>query len=569
MTLLERVSSLSEVQRRMFLDTLSARERQGLALQVDAVMGTPFAGYRYDPIGFIHDVLGETTWSKMDQILDSVLRYKVTCVPAGHSVSKSHTASRVVAWWNSVHPPGTALTITTATTFQQVKTIMWPHIRKMVARHNLPGRTNTTEWVIPTADEENYLTAYGFSASDNDEAAVQGRHAPHFLIVVDEAGGVSHELGKALWSLMTGGHTRMLLIGNPSTEEENTWFQKRCESGRANTNVIPIPVFETPNFTGEDAGMCRACPPGTIPHEAKTHLCDVDWLREVEDEFGADSAYIEARAYARFPTHIADKVLPLSWLEMVEAKQWPDEEPEHAPIALGCDIAADGGDEFVIARRIGHRAKIVHHAAGAENENAVDVAERILQEIRVAEEAHTRWEIDTPVRVKIDTIGVGWGVVGMLTRWSQTPEDERHYHQAVIVPINVAETADDSEKFGNKRAEMWWTMRELIQPIRRRVSVFADTGAKAEYDYLGKVRLEVDTKTLAQLTAPMYRTDGAGRVTIEKKKEIKKRTGGKSPDRGEAILLAFYDPSTNVISTPAFTPITVPRATRSWRQIGE
>jgi hypothetical protein len=515
----------------------------------DSQLGSRFGQYRYDPRGFVHEILGEFTWSKMDEILDSVLRYKITCVPAGHSVSKSHTAARVVAWWNSCHPPGTALAITTATTFQQVKTILWPHIRKMVARHNLPGRTNTTEWIIPTEDEENYLSAYGFSAADNDESAVQGRHAPHFLIVVDEAGGISHELGKALWSLLTGGHVRMLLIGNPSTEEENTWFQKRCESGRKNTNVIPIPIFDTPNFTGEDAGVCHSCPSGTTPHKAATHLVDQDWFTEIVEEFGADSPYVEARAYARFPSHIADKTIPLSWLEMVINKSKLDHRAKVGPIVLGCDIASDGGDEFTIARRIGFAAKIVHASSGSENENAEDVADRIRIEIMKAESAHAEWGIEDPVRVKIDAIGVGWGVVSILQKWRSLNEDDALYpekhHNATIVGVNVAETAIDSTKFVNKRAEMWWTFRELVQPKKVPVGYSDGGGRTAEgtvYDYDGPVRLEVDTKTIAQLTAPMYKPDGSGRISIEKKRDIKKRTNGKSPDRGEAILLAFYEP---------------------------
>jgi hypothetical protein len=567
---LERVASVPEADRREFWASLSRTERASFAHEFDSKLGTKFGGYRYDPVGFVHEVLGETTWSKMDEILESVLRYKITCVPAGHSVSKSHTAARVVSWWTAVHPPGTALTITTATTFQQVKTILWPHIRKMVARHNLPGETNTTEWILPTSDEPRFLAAYGFSASDNDESAVQGRHAPHFLIVVDEAGGISHELGKALWSLLTGGHTRMLLIGNPSTEEENTWFQKRCESGRKNTNVIPIPVFDTPNFTGEDAGMCHACPPGTTPHEAKTHLVDKDWLREVEDEFGPKSPYVEARAFARFPSYIQDKVLPLTWLEMTQTKNFPDEDPEPGRISLGCDIASDGGDEFVIARRVGHRAKVVHTAVGVENENAEDVADAILTEIRKAEAAHQVWGINEPVRVKIDAIGVGWGVVSMLVKWRALAEDDPLYpvkhHQAEIVGVNVAENANDAERFVNKRAEMWWTLRELIAPTRVTVD-FARDGREATgviYDYTGLVRLDVDTKTLAQLTAPMYKPDGNGRIQIEKKKEIKKRTAGKSPDRAEAILLAFYEPSASHTLAP-FVPLTLTNAT-TWMQ---
>lgn len=554
--LLEKISALSPEDRAGYWASLSTPERLLLDDMLTKSLGTPFGAWRYEPIRFVNECLGEPTWSKMNAILDSVLRYKITCVPAGHSVSKSHTAARVAAWWVSVHPPGTALVITTATTFQQVKTILWPHIRKMQKRHGLPGRTNTTEWIVPMPDGSEWLAAYGFSSSDNDEAAVQGRHAPHLLIIVDEAGGISHEMGKALYSLLTGGHTRMLLIGNPSTEEENTWFQRRCESGRKNTNVIRIAVTDTPNFTQEDAGICASCPEGVPPHSAATHLVDKAWLDEVIDEFGSDSAYVEARVHARFPTQIQDKVLPLTWLEMALAKNWPDEPPPRGRIHLGCDIAADGGDEFVIARRIGMHATIRHSSSGAANENAEDVADEIQKEILKAETLHADWGIEEAVRVKIDSIGVGWGVVSILQK-----RRDKGVFSAEIVGVNVSETARDSEKFDRVRAEMWWNLRTLVQPTRK-PSMGTDLGP---YEYTGPVRLDIDNRALAQLTAPMYRSDSSGRVTIEKKKEIKKRTGGRSPDRGEAVLLAFYEPPSVQLVDLGLGAITMPRAERSWR----
>lgn len=545
-----------------FWSTLSRSEKLTYERILNDALGSKYGEFRYDPVLFVNECLGEPTWSKMDAILDSVLRYKITCVPAGHSVSKSHTAARVVAWWVSVHPPGTALVITTATTFQQVKTILWPHIRRMQSRHELPGRTNTTEWIVPLDDgEDEWLAAYGFSSSDNDESSVQGRHAPHLLIVVDEAGGVSHSMGKALFSLLTGGHTRMLLIGNPSTEEENTWFQKRCESGRANTNVIPIPVTETPNFTGEDAGICASCPKGVPEHPAATHLVDQDWMTEVIDEFGVDSPYVTARVHAKFPEYVVDKVLPLSWLEAVQASNWPDEEFKPARISLGVDVAADGGDEFAIARRVGMAGEIVHFSSGAANENAEDVADRIWKETLDAVDLHVKWGIAEPVRVKIDSIGVGWGVVGILQK-----RVEKNRTPALIVPVNVSETAGEPEKFDKVRAELWWNLRTLIQPTRRRLPL-GDAALHGEiYEYTGAVRLNIDTRTLAQLSAPMYRPDSSGRVTIEKKKEIKKRTGGRSPDRGEALLLAFYEPK-DEFELPTSGGFSVPRADRSWRQV--
>jgi hypothetical protein len=73
---------------------------------------------------------------------------------------------------------------------------------------------------------------------------------------------------------------------------------------------------------------------------------------------------------------------------------------------------------------------------------------------------------------------------------------------------------------------MWWNLRELIQP---------DTAQHVP------VHLDIDVKEMAQLNTPLYGADSTARIQIEKKADMKKR-GKKSPDRAEAILLAFYEP---------------------------
>jgi hypothetical protein len=49
---------------------------------------------------------------------------------------------------------------------------------------------------------------------------------------------------------------------------------------------------------------------------------------------------------------------------------------------------------------------------------------------------------------------------------------------------------------------------------------------------------DADT-TIAQLLTPRYEEDVKGRVKIEKKDDIRVRTG-RSPDQADALLLAFY-----------------------------
>ena len=90
----------------------------------------------------------------------------------------------------------------------------------------------------------------------------------------------------------------------------------------------------------------------------------------------------------------------------------------------------------------------------------------------------------------------------------------------------MAQAAYQREKFANQRAEMWWTARELLQP-----------------DEEGEqhVCIDVDSKTVAQLSAPTYRANSAGKIQIESKDDMKRR-GISSPDRAEAVLLALFEP---------------------------
>lgn len=519
---LENLLKLPSEQRLTLINALSDEERKYLSVLLNDV--SPYTKYQNDPIKFVQEALGETLWSKQKEILLSVRDNKRTAIPACHAPGKSHIAARAVAWWVSSFPPGTAQVITTAPNYRQVRAILWAHIQRIATKHNLPGDVFTTEWRIGKE-----IAAYGISGQQHDEAAVQGIHAPHLLIVVDEAAGISPMIGKALEALMTGGHTRMLVLGNPPTENEGSWFERACNSPIF--NVIPIGALDTPNFTGEYSGICHSCPAGLAEHEVKTHLVDKEWVEDVTREFGEDSPFVEARVHARFPRAVNNKTIPLTWIE----KSIENDLASEGPLRLGVDIASGGGDEFVIAKADGQIGSIIHRSSGQANSNALDVAGVILQSIHEAERIHKERGYVQRVRVKIDSIGVGWGIVSLLEGWRKEKK-----HNAEIIGVNVAERAHDPIRFGNQRSELWWTGRQLLQPDR---------------DGIQEIRLDIDTRTMAQLSAPTYSSDSGGRIGIEAKKSMKARGVG-SPDRGEAILLAFYEPPTRRI-VEGIAPISV------------
>jgi len=509
MSLVDEILIAKEDERNRVFKGLTQPERVTLLLAMDNEINNPWGQYRADPVGFVTGALGEQVWSKQVEILESLRDNRRTAVPACHAPGKSHIAARAIAWWVAVHDPNTVRVVTTATTFRQVKGILWPHIRRIVHEHNLPGEVLTTEWKI-----DNIIVADGFSPADHNESAVQGIHSENLLIVVDEAGGISNTIGQALEALMTGGHTRLLLLGNPPTDNMGSWFERAC--GNDLYNVIPIAARDTPNFTGEKIG-----PWGK-------NLVDSGWVDEVTRTFGNDSPFVQARVYARFPRTTSSAVIPVDWIEEATKIQ-----SEPGVIRLGVDVAADGGDEFVIAEIDGGTGRILH--ASKNNASAVDVCGMVLQEIRRAEETHAQRGIETQVRVKVDAIGVGWGVTSLLEDWGREGK-----HKSEIVAVNVAQSAYDKEKFANQRAEMWWTMRERLQVNQYGVQDLA---------------LDVDHKVVQQLSAPSYRTNSSGKIQIESKDDMKKR-GVSSPDRAEALLLALFEPPSQQVHLVAPLSIT-------------
>ena len=96
---------------------------------------------------------------------------------------------------------------------------------------------------------------------------------------------------------------------------------------------------------------------------------------------------------------------------------------------------------------------------------------------------------------------------------------------------------------------MWWNGRTLLQPQTD------ENGNTTQ-----QIRLDVDSKTIAQLGSPAFKSDSSGRIAIEKKTEMKNRGLG-SPDRAEAVLLALYEPKREANIE---MPVSITQ-TNSWR----
>lgn len=429
-------------------------------------------------------------WSKQREIITSVANNPRTAVHSCHEIGKSFIAALTSAWWIDVHPPGEAFVLSTAPTALQVQAILWREINKLHSKYGLPGRTNLTEWYFG-----NELVAIGRKPDDKNPTGMQGTHAKFFLAVIDEACGVVRELWDSMSTLAANRYGRMLAIGNP--DDATGEFAEVCMKDPG-WHTIGIGYEETPNFTDED-----------VSQDLKDMLISREWVADRERKWGRNSAIFLSKCCGQFPKGASPfTVVPLHLAERCKYVSLP----ESSPIQAGIDVGA-GGDRTIIRERRGKKA----------GRTATFVDPDPMRTVGLLVEKIMEWGIEV---VKIDPIGIGWGICGRLKELSSkhNPTGECT-HNAEVIGINFgASPSPGKEKlFLNKRAEVWW-------------------GIGREYSRLGLWDLEhVDDDVIQELTTPLYELlDSFGKVKIEKKDETRKRLG-RSPDEADALLLAFYD----------------------------
>jgi hypothetical protein len=173
----------------------------------------PSASPTYLPAPDVAERLfGVDLWDTPQSILTDVFAPSSrVAVKACHASSKTHTAAIAVAL--ALYEGGDVLT--TAPTWEQVKTVLWGEVHRLLAGSVIPlsewGEVNQTE--ITMSDGSKAL-----GLSTNEGVRFQGWHArpgSFLLVIFDEAPGVRPDIYEAVEGISAGGDVRLLLLGNP------------------------------------------------------------------------------------------------------------------------------------------------------------------------------------------------------------------------------------------------------------------------------------------------------------------------------------------------------------------
>lgn len=455
-----------------------------------------------DPIAWLADRMGEATWSKQAEVLQSVADHPRTGVKSAHGTGKSHGASRTGLWWQDTaeHPEDRFL-VSTAPSWPQVKSILWRYMRQGHRAAGLPGEIlQTAEWKI-----DGEIVGYGRKPADHDEHGFQGIHAPEgVLVMIDEACGVPAQLFVAADALATNESSRVLAIGNP--DDNTAHFARVCSGVDAGWNVVTISAFDSPNLTGEP-----------VPERMARGLVSRWWVEDKRRRWGEANPLYIAKVLGEF-ADAEDGLIPLSWVKAAHARwhAWQDEraaspvriEPA-GPRFVGVDVAWRGEDLTAIAPLQGN---IVNP------DGETEIATMARQDsITVADAVDAYHQARPDVTSGVDVAG-GWGagVYDQLARKGRP-----------VVAFNGSfatrrRDVTGTIRFKNVRSASWWHLRELLDPAGHPT-----------------LALPPDDDLTADLTTPKWEQRAGGYVVVEAKDEVKKRLGH-SPDVGDAVVIAAW-----------------------------
>jgi len=325
---------------------------------------------------------------------------------------------------------------------------------------------------------------FALGLSTDKPERFQGFHAEHILLIVDEASGVEQRIFDAGEGFLTSPGAKLLLVGNPTQLSGEFYNAFRSPL----YHKIHISAFDSPNLkTGKII---------------RPYLVTPEWVEEKRLKWGEESPLWYSKVMGEFPEQGDDTLIPLAWIEAAQQK-WQTM-PSGEPVELGVDVARFGSDATVIVLRRGDKGEAINQIRG---QDTMAVAGAVIDALRKTG-AKT---------AKIDVVGIGAGVVDRLKE-----------QQYPVAEMNAGEAAQNKERFVNKRAEWYWALRERFQT--------------------GDIAISPgDDELASQLASLKYKFDSRGRIQIESKEDMRKR-GLPSPDKADALMLAFARSGSEVLS---------------------
>ena len=386
-------------------------------------------------------------------------------VRSGHGVGKTGLDAWAALWWLMTRPLSRVIVLAPQFS-RQVRAILFSEIRKWARRapEALPLQVLASRAIVEGYGEERSAT--GVSTSGEVDR-MEGFHAEGgVLLIVDEMKGVPQDAFDAVQGALTGADdSRLLVTSVPGGAGAGPFWRAWQDRSRWQVHHLP---------------------------STDSSLVSPEWCEDRARDWGAASPLYQTRVLGEFADAGEGVLFPLSLLEAVCGAPAPELPPRDA---LGVDVARSvAGDLNTVARLTGGRLTVWREW---HSPDLMDTVRRVLGAVA---ETGSR-------RLAVDVGGPGGGVADRLRELGYS-----------VDPVAFGGGAEEPERFRNRRAELFWRLREALEA--------------------GTVVLEDDDELRADLSALRYAFAPDGRILIEAKDEVRRRLG-RSPDRADALALAL------------------------------
>ena len=439
--------------------------------------------WREDPRLFARECLQLQPDAWQDEVLAAAPHHQRMALKASKGPGKSFVLA-ILAWWFFLTRPHPKV-VATSITGDNLRDGLWAELAKL--RERSPLLKATTEWTATRIAAKDHPETWWMSArawakgadSSQQADALAGVHADHVLFVIDEAGGVPDAVAAAAEAG----------LANASEADGRTALlliagnPTHLEGPLYRACTTERPLWWVKEISGDPDD------PGRAPR------VDVEWARAQIAKYGRDNPYVLVNVFGRFPPSSANSLFGPEDVAAAMRRSIARAEYEKEPKVLGVDVARHGDDRTVIVMRQG---RVVFAPRILRTNDLMQVVGHVAQ---VA-------DVHKPDAIFIDAATFGAGVIDRLAQLKYA-----------VIGVDFGAAPVTAAKYFNRRAEMYFLLSQWVR-----------TGALPSLPEL-----------VPELTNQRYGFSGDNRLQLEKKADIKKRTGV-SPDISDAIALTFAAP---------------------------
>lgn len=387
---------------------------------------------------------------------------------SGHGAAKTFMVATLIHWYMScrAHPQ----VVCTANTETQLTTKTWREVAKW---HKRALNKHWFDWTATSYYLKAHPETWKANAipwSEHNTEAFAGTHEESVMVVFDEAS----KIADTIWEVTDG----------IFTTEKNIWIV--CGNGTRNSGRFYQCFNEQKKYWKTwniDSRTCKAA--------NKKYL---DQL--IETYGGEEQDQSRVRVLGQFPKTATRQLISTEKVDEAQKFECEPDSYQYMPKVMGVDIARFGENSTTICIRQGRKVYDIERLPKMDlMATAAHVAERIRDE--------------RPLQVFVDGSGIGAGVVDRLRQLNFS-----------VVDVNGGNSSMNP-RFLNKRAEMWWEMKEHIET--------------------GQMELPKDAQLKRELTCVEYDYTDKGRIRLDRKSDIFEEYGF-SPDSADSLAMTYAYP---------------------------